>query len=79
MFQSTNISEVFNFLKLTKNQDQFSVWNMKDPNMKKNYSGIDGTKGLFIRGTVKIKTLGQVHRKLQTSAKEAGLIMNCDL
>jgi hypothetical protein len=34
-----SISEVFAFLKETKNQDRFSVWNMKDPDMKKNYSG----------------------------------------
>ncbi len=40
-----NINEVFSYLKQTKNQDQFSVWNMKDPGMKRNYSGVDGTKG----------------------------------
>jgi hypothetical protein len=37
--------EVFNYLKLTKNQDNFSVWNMTDPNMNKNYQGTDGTVG----------------------------------
>ena len=42
-----NINEVFNFLKQTKNQDQFSVWNMKDPGMKKSHSGSDGTKGFI--------------------------------
>ena len=42
-----NINEVFNFLKETRNQDKFSVWNMKDPTMKKTYSGIDGTKGFI--------------------------------
>ena len=40
-----NITDVFNYLKQTKNQDKFSVWNMKDPGMKKNYSGTDGKKG----------------------------------
>jgi len=42
-----NINDVFNFLKETKNQDNFSVWNMKDPNMKREYSGTDGTKGFI--------------------------------
>ena len=32
-----SIGEVSEFLKETKNQDRFSVWNMKDPGMKKNY------------------------------------------
>lgn len=37
--------QVFRFLKYTKNQDQFSVWNMVDPNMNKNYKGEDGQVG----------------------------------
>src|SRR3954470_22889704 len=53
-----NINEVFNYLKQTKNQDQFSVWNMKDPNMKKNYSGIDGTKGFVYSWDSKDKNVG---------------------
>jgi polyketide cyclase/dehydrase/lipid transport protein len=53
-----NISEVFNFLRQTKNQDQFSVWNMKDPNMKKNYSGTDGTKGFVYSWESKDKNVG---------------------
>jgi hypothetical protein len=41
--------EVFDFLKFTRNQDSFSVWNMTDPAMKKEYRGTDGTVG-FIYG-----------------------------
>ena len=40
---------VFKFIKFVKNQDQFSVWNKKDPNMKRHYSGTDGTVG-FVYG-----------------------------
>jgi hypothetical protein len=36
---------VFDYLKLTRNQDNFSVWNMADQNMKKSYKGSDGTIG----------------------------------
>lgn len=53
-----NISEVFAFLKETKNQDRFSVWNMKDPSMKKNYSGVDGTKGFIYSWDSKNKNVG---------------------
>lgn len=53
-----NINEVFDFLKKTKNQDKFSVWNMKDPNMTKTYSGIDGTKGFVYSWDSKDKSVG---------------------
>lgn len=39
------LPEVYNFLKQTKNQDKFSVWNMADPNMKKEHRGNDGAVG----------------------------------
>ncbi|WCL48764.1 SRPBCC family protein [Leptospira sp. GIMC2001] len=38
-------SEVFEFLKLLKNQDQFSVWASMDPGMTKEYKGEDGKVG----------------------------------
>lgn len=39
--------DVFNYVKLMKNQDYFSKWVMKDPNMKKNFMGTDGTEGFI--------------------------------
>ncbi|MGC4102121.1 SRPBCC family protein [Ferruginibacter sp.] len=36
---------VFNYLKLIKNQEKYSVWVMKDPNIKIVYTGTDGTVG----------------------------------
>lgn len=44
---SKPISEVFEYLKLLKNQDNFSKWATMDPNMKKTYSGTDGTVGFI--------------------------------
>jgi hypothetical protein len=38
---------VYEYLKMTKNQDNFSVWNMTDPDMKKKYQGSDGTVGFI--------------------------------
>lgn len=37
--------EVFNYAKLLKNQEFYSVWVMKDPNIKLVYTGVDGTVG----------------------------------
>jgi hypothetical protein len=36
---------VFDFVKMIKNQEKYSVWVMKDPNIKIEYTGIDGTVG----------------------------------
>jgi hypothetical protein len=41
------LPEVFAYLKQTKNQDNFSVWNMTDPSMTKKYKGNDGTVGFI--------------------------------
>lgn len=38
-------ADVFKFVKMVKNQDSFSVWNKKDPNMKKEFQGTDGQVG----------------------------------
>jgi len=38
---------VFDYIKMLRNQDNFSVWAKKDPNMKKGYSGTDGAPGFI--------------------------------
>jgi Polyketide cyclase / dehydrase and lipid transport len=38
-------TEVFNYIKQLKNQDNYSKWGRMDPNMKKNYKGTDATVG----------------------------------
>jgi RimJ/RimL family protein N-acetyltransferase len=38
-------AEVFEYLKMLKNQDEWSVWMAKDPNIKKDFTGTDGTVG----------------------------------
>ena len=37
--------EVFDYLKMIKNQEHYSVWVMKDPSVKIVYTGTDGTVG----------------------------------
>lgn len=36
---------VFDYAKLVKNQENYSIWVMKDPNVKMDYQGVDGTVG----------------------------------
>jgi hypothetical protein len=38
-------SEVYTYLRYLRNQDNFSKWAKMDPNMKKTFSGTDGTVG----------------------------------
>jgi hypothetical protein len=40
---------VFDYIRMLKNQDNFSVWAMMDPGMKKHFSGTDGNPG-FVSG-----------------------------
>ena len=70
-----NINEVFNFLKQTKKRDEFSVWNMKDPGMKKSYSGSDGTKGFIYSWDSKDKNVGAGSQKI-TNITEGNRIDN---
>jgi len=36
---------VFDYVKMIKNQENYSVWVMEDPNIKMVYQGVDGTVG----------------------------------
>lgn len=41
------LSEVYQYIKYVKNQDFWGPWNQRDPNMKKTYTGEDGTVGFI--------------------------------
>ena len=43
------LKETFDFLKYTKNQDHWSPWKKKDPNMKQSFVGTDGEVGFISR------------------------------
>ena len=60
-----DVHEVYEFLRQTKNQDKFSVWNMKDPDMKKTYTGTDGTAGFKYAWDSKDKNVGAVKKKIR--------------
>ena len=57
-------SEVFGYIKLLKNQDNFSVWAAKDPDMKKTFLGIDGTVGCVSAWESKMKDVGKGEQEI---------------
>ncbi len=62
------LAEVYNYLKFIKNQDQWSPWAEKDPDMEKTFTGTDGEIG-FISAWVGNKDVGSGEQEL-TGFKE---------
>ena len=63
------LSEVFEYVKLLKNQNNFSVWANKDPEMKKDFVGIDGTVGFVSKWESKIKDVGKGEQEIKKIAE----------
>jgi len=59
------IEHVFGFVKILKNQDQFSVWAQKDPEMVKEYRGTDGTVGFVSGWDSKLKDVGKGEQEIK--------------
>jgi hypothetical protein len=57
-------SMVFDYVKYIKNQDNFSVWNQKDPMMKKEYKGSDGTVGFIAAWESKNNEVGKGEQEI---------------
>lgn len=56
--------KVFDYIKHLKNQDNFNKWVMADPNMKREFKGIDGTVG-FIYGWNGNKKAGEGEQEIK--------------
>jgi len=63
--------EVFSYIKYLKNQNNYSVWCLTDPNMKKEYTGTDGMPGFIYawdgnsdvgKGEMEIKSITENER-----------------
>lgn len=55
---------VFDYVKLLKNQNEFSVWAKIDPEMKKDFRGIDGTVGFISAWDSKVKEAGKGEQEI---------------
>jgi uncharacterized protein YndB with AHSA1/START domain len=49
---------VFDYLKVLKNQNKWSVWGSMDPDMKTSYTGTDGTEGFTSAWESNVKNVG---------------------
>ena len=49
---------VFDYVKMLKNQDNYSVWATRDPSMKRAYTGTDGTPGFIASWESQNKEVG---------------------
>lgn len=58
------LKTVFDYLRHLKNQDHFNIWVMKDPDMKKEFKGTDGTVG-FIYGWNGNKQAGEGEQEIK--------------
>ena len=60
-----DLKEVFQFVKLIKNQDQWSPWKKKDPNMIQSFIGTDGEVG-FVAKWKGNKAVGEGEQEIIT-------------
>lgn len=57
-------SEVFDYVRFVKNQDNYSKWVMLDPLMKKDFEGTDGTVGFKYAWDSKNKNVGKGEQEI---------------
>jgi uncharacterized protein YndB with AHSA1/START domain len=57
---------VFNYIKLLKNQEYYSKWVMMDPNVKMTYTGTDGTVGFKAAWVSTVKDVGEGEQEITT-------------
>ncbi|MBZ0327079.1 MAG: SRPBCC family protein [Altibacter sp.] len=59
------VSEVFQYVKLVKNQDYWSPWKKRDPNMKQSFTGTDGTIGFISKWESDHKQVGAGEQEIK--------------
>ena len=60
------VQQVFDYVKFVRNHDNFSVWAMMDPDMKKEYRGSDGQPGfVFAWDSSKKKNIGAGEQEIK--------------
>src|SRR4051812_3093476 len=56
--------QVFNYIKLVRNSENYSKWVMLDPAMKKEFSGVDGEPGFVYRWDSTNKNVGKGEQEI---------------
>lgn len=57
-------TEVFNYVKFLKNQENYSKWATMDPEMKKTYTGEDGTVGFVSTWDSEVPEVGKGEQEI---------------
>jgi hypothetical protein len=58
-------TEVFNYIKFLKNQDNYSVWSRMDPAMEKSFTGTDGSVGAVASWKSKMDNVGEGEQEIK--------------
>ncbi len=58
------LEDVFGYIKYLKNQNNYSVWANRDPNMKKEYRGTDGQPGFVSAWDSDVKEVGKGEQEI---------------
>jgi hypothetical protein len=61
---------VFDYTKLVKNQEYYSIWVMQDPNVKMDYQGVDGTVGFKASWDSKDDNVGAGSQQITAISEE---------
>jgi uncharacterized protein YndB with AHSA1/START domain len=69
--------EVFSYIKTLKNQNSYNKWWMMDPNVQKEYRGIDGTVGFVAAWDSKVSGVGKGEQEIK-NIKE-GERIDCEI
>ena len=60
------LQQIFDYIRFVRNHDNFSVWAMMDPDMKKEYRGTDGQPGfVFAWDSSKKKNVGAGEQEIK--------------
>jgi uncharacterized protein YndB with AHSA1/START domain len=70
------LESVFSYLKLLKNQDNFSVWAKMDPTMTKTFKGNDGQVGFVSAWDSPMKNVGSGEQEILEIEENVKLFQN---
>jgi hypothetical protein len=57
-------TDVFNYLKILRNGEHFNKWVMTDPQLKKEFKGVDGTVGFVYSWESEMKQVGKGEQEI---------------
>lgn len=68
---------VFNYIKLLRNQNEYSYYNLKDPQTIKSYAGTDGEVGFTYTWSSKINSIGSGTQTISKIVESSSI--SCDI